>query len=388
MMSFAAQLPSRLIRFVGRNAERIGRRQHLVAALLEPDAGRHVLSCGPHFNPADERKSEGLSKFAKTVKHRKLGFAYDESSTSLGGETTMRSETVQSYKQRILRVLIHIQNHLDEAMPLDDLAGIAHFSPFHFHRIFRGMVGESVKEHIRRLRLERAAHRLKFSDAPVTRVAFEAGYESHEAFTRAFAALFGKPPSQFREAHRSMPFPPVPSGIHFSDDSRLVDFHEARAADSDVMISIRSVPVMPIAFLRHVGPYDRVGESWSKLFAWAGPRGFLGPHTKAVGVVLDDPEVTEPERLRYDAGITIDKEIKPCGEFGVQDIGGGEYAVAGHRGPYSGLGETYVKLCGQWLAAAGREPRSAPAFEIYCNSPRDTRPEDLFTEIYVPLEKN
>src|SRR5580704_17212537 len=107
----------------------------------------------------------------------------------------MRTETEQSYKQRILRVLIHIQNHLDEAMSLEDLAGIAHFSPFHFHRIFRGMVGESVKEHIRRLRLERAAHRLKFTDLPVTRIAFEAGYETHEAFTRAFGSMFGLAPS-------------------------------------------------------------------------------------------------------------------------------------------------------------------------------------------------
>jgi AraC family transcriptional regulator len=76
----------------------------------------------------------------------------------------MRAETEQSYKERILRVLIHIQNHLDEVLPLEDLAGLVHFSPFHFHRIFRGVVGESVKEHIRRLRLERAAHRLKLGN--------------------------------------------------------------------------------------------------------------------------------------------------------------------------------------------------------------------------------
>jgi AraC family transcriptional regulator len=299
----------------------------------------------------------------------------------------MRTETEKSYKQRILQVLIHIQNHLDEAMSLEDLAGIAHFSPFHFHRIFRGMVGESVKEHIRRLRLERAAHRLKFGDLPVTRIAFEAGYEAHEAFTRAFAALFGMAPSQFRETHRPLPFPPLRSGIHFCADGQLTDFHESRACRSDVTITIRSVPVMHIAFMRHVGPYDRVGETWGKLFAWAGPRGLLGPHTQAVGVVHDDPEVTPPEHIRYDAGMTVSKDIKPCCELGVQDIGGGEYAVAGHRGPYTGLGETYAQLCGQWLPVAGREPRSAPAFEIYCNSPRDTPPEDLFTEIYIPLEQ-
>ena len=79
----------------------------------------------------------------------------------------MRTETLNSYQERMGRVLVHIQNHLDEPMPLDQLAGVACFSPWHFHRIFRGMVGESVKEHVRRLRLERAAQCLKSTERPV-----------------------------------------------------------------------------------------------------------------------------------------------------------------------------------------------------------------------------
>ncbi len=79
----------------------------------------------------------------------------------------MHEQTRQAYKERILQVLVHIQTHLDHPLPLDELAGLAHFSPYHFHRVFRGMVGEPVKEHVRRLRLERAAHRLRFSDQPI-----------------------------------------------------------------------------------------------------------------------------------------------------------------------------------------------------------------------------
>src|SRR5438552_3450011 len=114
----------------------------------------------------------------------------------------MKSRTEETYKERVLRVLLYIQQHLDETIELDELARVAHFSPYHFHRLFRGMVGESVMEHVRRLRLERAAHRLKFTDQPVTRIAFEAGYETHEAFSRAFRATFEQSPSQFRESHR------------------------------------------------------------------------------------------------------------------------------------------------------------------------------------------
>ena len=108
----------------------------------------------------------------------------------------MKPDTERDYKERILKVLIHIQEHLDEPISLEDLGRVAHFSPFHFHRVFRGMVGESVKEHVRRLRLERAAHRLKFGEEAVTRIALDAGYETHESFTRAFKSLFGESPSE------------------------------------------------------------------------------------------------------------------------------------------------------------------------------------------------
>src|SRR6516162_6475678 len=96
----------------------------------------------------------------------------------------------QTYRERILKVQLFIQRHLDEELPLDRLARVAHFSPYHFHRIFKGLVGEGVSEYVRRLRLESAAIALKTSRRGVTRIAFEAGYGTHEAFTRAFHQMF------------------------------------------------------------------------------------------------------------------------------------------------------------------------------------------------------
>src|ERR1017187_8045820 len=129
----------------------------------------------------------------------------------------MKTSTAADYHERILRTLLHIQAHLDDALDLDDLAHVACFSPYHFHRVFRGLVGEPVQEHVRRLRLERAAHRLKLQDEAVTKLAWDAGYESHEAFTRAFHNIFGMPPSQFRAAHQGAP--DSPSGVHYDDAS-------------------------------------------------------------------------------------------------------------------------------------------------------------------------
>ena len=111
----------------------------------------------------------------------------------------------EQWVERILRVVDHIQANLDAELRPEELADIAGFSLHHFHRVFRGMLDESVMGFIRRLRLQRAAHQLEFGQAGITEVAFGAGYRSHEAFTRAFTAAFGKSPSRYRdEAVRAM----------------------------------------------------------------------------------------------------------------------------------------------------------------------------------------
>ena len=152
-------------------------------------------------------------------------------------------------------------------------------------------------------------------------------------------------------------------------------------------VRIERIRPLRVAFMRHVGPYPEVGATWGKLMGWAGRRGLLGPGTTILGVVHDDPEVTPPALVRYDACLVVDGKFQPQGEVGVQEIAAGEYAVASHRGPYAKLGETYARLCGEWLPASGREAADRPCFEMYRNSPQDTRPEDLLTDIYMPLRE-
>jgi AraC family transcriptional regulator len=291
----------------------------------------------------------------------------------------MRRETERSYQERLLTVLLHIETHLDEAPPLEELARVACFSPYHFHRIFRGMVGEGVHEYVRRLRLERAAGRLKSTAQPVIRVALDAGYETHEAFTRAFRQRFNMSPTEYRQAQR-------------------VEAPSARAADvldslphrwkgeRPMDVQVKTIDPIRVAFIRHVGPYAEIGRTWGRLMAWAGPRGVFGPKTRLIGLSHDDPDVTPPERLRCDACVTIPDRVQPQGDVGVQEIAGGEYAMAVHRGPYDTLGQTYAALCGQWAPQHGRELRADPGFEVYLNNPQTTKPADLLTEVYVPLE--
>jgi AraC family transcriptional regulator len=279
----------------------------------------------------------------------------------------MRTGTAESYQERVQRVLVHIQSNLDGALALEELAAVANFSPYHFHRVFRGLVGESVKEHVRRLRLERAAHRLRHSEMPVTDIAFEAGYESHEAFTRAFRAAFGESPSGFRETRGPVLLAPAPR------------------PSAPLEISAKRMPPLRVAFARHVGPYGEVGEAWQRIMVWAMRAGAFGPRFRPLGIVHDDPEITPPQSLRYDAAIEVGDSARPQGDIGVMELPECEYATATHRGPYSTLYSTYARICGEWVAPNGRELAAAPTLEIYLNNPQNTPAEDLFTEVYIPL---
>jgi AraC family transcriptional regulator len=119
---------------------------------------------------------------------------------------------------------------------------------------------------------------------------------------------------------------------------------------------------------------------------WAGMNGLLGPGTRMIGIVHDDPQITPSDKLRYDAAITVSRPAEPRGEFGTMELAGGRYAAATHRGSYESLSGTYERLYGGWLPRSGEEPRDAPAFEEYLNSPQNTEPDDLLTRIWLPLK--
>ncbi|MFN5857788.1 MAG: helix-turn-helix domain-containing protein, partial [Pseudanabaenaceae cyanobacterium] len=110
----------------------------------------------------------------------------------------MKKKTKDEYLKRVRCAQNYIENHLTDKISPFELSKLATLSPHHFHRIFRGVVGESVLEYARRLKLERAARRLRVTGRRVTEIAFDAGYESHEGFTRAFREYFGVSPSEFR----------------------------------------------------------------------------------------------------------------------------------------------------------------------------------------------
>src|SRR5580700_792091 len=207
----------------------------------------------------------------------------------MSGARPKHETTWNDYKERILRVLTHIQEHLDAALDLEDLSRVACFSSFHFHRIFAAMTGETIADHVRRLRLERAAMELRSGARQVIQVALDAGYEAHEAFTRAFKTAYGVSPTKFRRATGPIAIRPAPSGVHFRPGVPLTTFNTNHIKTKVMKVITKKIKPMRVAYLRHVGPYENTNQTWIDLIARLSADQQLRKRSLFIGMGHDNP---------------------------------------------------------------------------------------------------
>jgi AraC family transcriptional regulator len=160
--------------------------------------------------------------------------------------------------------------------------------------------------------------------------------------------------------------------------------HEAHPM-STPNVRIETLPARRVAYMRHTGPYQECGPTFQKMMNYCMTKGLFGPNAVVLGVGHDNPNTTPPDKIRYDACITVNDSFQPDGEVKVQTLEGGTYAIASLIGPYDQLAATYQWFINTWLPASGKQMRMLPMFEIYRNSPTDTPPEKLLTEICMPL---
>jgi AraC family transcriptional regulator len=302
----------------------------------------------------------------------------------MSGARPKHQTTWNDYKERILRVLTHIQEHLDGALDLEELARVACFSSFHFHRVFAAMTGETMADHVRRLRLERAAMELRSGAKQVIQVALDAGYEAHEAFTRAFKAAYGVSPAEFRRATEPVAILAAPSGVHFRQGVPVTTFNTNHLTKKDMKVITRKIKPMRVAHLRHVGPYEDVNQTWIDLLARLSADKQIRKSSVFIGIGHDNPSVTPAAELRYDACITVDKKYEPKKPVQLQTIVGGDHAVVKNC-PVGKIKDAFQFLYGKWLVRSSRELRPAPAFIVFVGARGAVALMKQRVDIYMPL---
>ena len=254
---------------------------------------------------------------------------------------------------------------------LEELAEVAAFSPYHFHRIYCALAGETPADTLTRARLQRAAVMLLETDRPVAAIAHSVGYGSAEALTRAFRATYGLPPGAYRA--RGGLAEPLPR-IATEEDTALFS------------VTRRDEPGFTLAAIRHIGPYPQIGTVFDRLNAWAGARGLIGAETRFIALYHDEPGPVAEAALRSDAGLTVPPGTPVEGEVRPIDVPPMPVAVLLFQGPYAELEPAYRWLYGEWLPRSGFEPADHPAMEVYLNDPRLLPPAEWLTEILLPLK--
>lgn len=280
------------------------------------------------------------------------------------------------YQATIENVVDYIGAHLDTELSLDDLASVAGLSKYHFHRLFTAHTGMSVQQMIRWLRLKRAAHQLVVHpDMAIIQIAFEAGFESHEAFTRVFKKSCGLAPAEFRKS------------CDWSYWERAPYRLPNRGIET-MNVTIKDIKARRLAVYEHRGDPAKVGESVSRLIEWAkAHRMNLKPAPgEAFGYAYDDPKTTPPEEFRFDLAITVPENATVDGVVVEKRLPAGRYAVAVHKGTRDNIGETVYAMYRDWLPSSGETLGDLPCIFSYYNFDHEVAETELLTECWLLLK--
>ncbi len=278
------------------------------------------------------------------------------------------------YQTRMHRVLAHIDAHLDQPLDLATLATVAHFSPFHFHRLFAAWMGETLGDYLRRRRVEVAAMRLAAQPrARVLSIALSVGFGSAEAFARAFRGRFGCSPTAWRERQTLLRWSNGNlSQVNSKPDQAWaapgVDHEVSRNPNPETFMKVMLIDRAPvtIAYLRHLGAYgESIAQFWQQTYVPWAVTNRLGPDHARYGISHDDPSITAPEQCRYDACAEVAPDFVVNGGAIKSLLPGGRYAVLAFKGRVEQVGEAWAALLRDWLPSSGLQLDNRPSFEHY-----------------------
>lgn len=305
-----------------------------------------------------------------------------------------KNHSRQEYIARINKVMDHIERNMESQHSLESLAAVASFSPYHFHRIFTALMGETLNDFLKRIRLERSASLLmNNAHHSVAEVAYKCGFSSPSVFCRAFKGYFGCSAKGYREKHASKDSKDgkfdskngkerLEASLYFCD----VESKNIWRRSMNAKVEVMEMPAWNLIYCRHTGPFDQIGKAYGKLTSWAGPRGLLNqPGVKTLTVYHDDPSVTEIDKVRQSACLTVTGNVKVEGEIGKMEIPAGRYAVGHFEIKPTEFQEAWDAVC-LWLTESGYQPCDGNAYELYHND-FTKHPEGKFiVDICVPVK--
>ena len=298
-----------------------------------------------------------------------------------------------AYSTRIGRAVDFIQANLGADLSVKQLADLACFSEFHFNRVFRAEMGESVHQFIQRLRLEKAAELLRSNPGmPITDIALACGYATSSAFAKGFKKQFGMSASMWREQARDSSGEPTGPGKisrgQFSIDNGMPvwTFDNEKTPRR---VAVKNLAPVTVAYIRYIGPYQGndvlFDDLYTRLYQWAVPQGHVtGPATR-YNIYYDSPDITDHRQLRVMAAIPVPDRAIASDTVGITTLDGGQYAVCRLLLPKEGFTRAWEWMFTAWFKTSGYALDNRAFFEKYLGETTRDGCRLFDVEICVPV---
>lgn len=291
------------------------------------------------------------------------------------------------YIQRMNAVISHARQNLDADLSVEKLAKVAGFSPFHFHRLFKSLTGETLNELVVRLRLERAVMLLRSTPAlSITDAAFDTGFQSVAVFSRAFKKQYGFSASQWdrQSPLKNSKNHQLPGEFPRYTLEQLSDF----AADRQFEVRVKTLPAQRLAFIRVFDSYSqfaRIIDAYQNLIAWYCQHGGQLDQTTLYGMSQDDPDITPHRLCRFDWCLTVPSTWQAEGEVNIVTFPACQVATIHCQGSIEQEDKALQYLFRFWLPHSRYQPANLPAMEIYRRQPIDLGWETYDMDCAVPI---
>jgi len=291
------------------------------------------------------------------------------------------------YQRRVHRVMDYVRRNLTRELKLDELAGVACFSPYHFHRVFTAVAGETVNEFTRRARLERAAYLMKASPRrALGSIALDAGFSSQSDFSRVFRATYGIAPSAWDR--RSV----LRAGGEEHLDGEAVGGVAERPGrfgrpEPPIRARVREHPARRVAYLRLRNPFgsDALPRAYDELKRWLEVRDVDWRECRVFGVSWDHYDATPLDQIRFDLGFSVPESVEPEGEIGIHEIPAVRSVDAHSHGPLLRIAQAWDYLYLEWLPRSGYEPDDVPALKRFRRRPDETGWEEWDVDCSIAI---
>lgn len=295
------------------------------------------------------------------------------------------------YKSRMNRVFEYIDENLDSDLSLDVIADIAHFSPYHFHRVFKGITQETLNDYITRRRIEKAAADLLHKATQITQIALTYGFTNNATFTRAFKRYYGVSPTAFRKEHphKFSKIRQVESknGKAYPDREKYLCIIDnlKNWITMNAKIEVKEVAAMELAYVSCIGPQN-LGRAFQTLMQWATPRGLMeNDHSKVITIYHDSFKVTEYSKVRISAALSLPEKMETSGAIGTTHIAPGRYIIGSFFIGQEEFEQSWTGLF-LWMNENGYTKRDDNPFEVYHTNFNEHPEQKCQVDFYIPVE--